>query len=177
MPAGISCWRVRNGLCSQGEVTAMLPGSEQGMERGLGSPECAGCPLTFLSVQGHSPECATISCPACGHSSSPCTPPPSPRPLLTPHTTRRGTRRLGMPGEAGASPGSRRDAGVRRMLQKDALWEGCSAEQRPSGASRCRPPSLINYSRVAPNRFHLKSSKAGGRRKAVPDKGGRFDTH
>lgn len=60
---------------------------------------------------------------------------------------------------------------------KDAPWEGCSAEQRPRGASHCRPPSLINYSRVAPNRFHLKSSKAGGRRKAVPDKGGRFDTH
>lgn len=129
------------------------------------------------SLQGPSPECASQVLP-CGHSSSsPRTPPPCPCPLLTPRSSRREPGGWECRGEAGASPGSGRDAGREGCSRKEAGWEGCSAEQRPSGASRCRPPSPINYSRVAPNRFHLKSGKAGGRRKAVPDKGGRFDTH
>lgn len=124
-------------------------------------------PLSVQGVPAHSPECASQLL-SCGHSRTQ---------LLTlhpsPHTT---PHRQG----AGNARGSRSIPGQQEGcwgLQKDAQWEGCSAEQRPGGASRCRPPALINYSRVAPNRFHLKSSEAGGRRKAVPDKGGRFDTH
>lgn len=51
---------------------------------------------------------------------------------------------------------------------------------RPSGAARCHPSCPINYSRVAPNRFHFKSSETQGKRKAARDKGGcryGFDTH
>lgn len=139
MPAGISCWRVRSGLCSQGEVTAMLPGSEQGMERGLGSPECAGCPLTFLSVQGHSPECATISCPACGHSRTQLltlhpTSIPSPSPHATHH--QEGNQ------EAGNARGSRSIPG-----QQEGCW---GAKDAPEGRSVGRMLSRAEAKRSIP---------------------------
>lgn len=171
IPAGISCWRVRSGLWSQDEMTVMLPGTE----RGLGSPECARCLLTFLSVQGHSPECASHLL-SCGHSSQLLQQLLTLHPKPSQHTSPGGRQ------EAGNARGSRSSPGgmlggkgcSRRMLgEKEDAQRSRGQAEHP----RCRPPSLINYSQIAPNRFHLKSSKAGGRRKAVPDKGGRFDTH
>lgn len=128
MPAGISCWRVRSGLwAQQDEVTAMLQGSEQGTERALGSPECAGCLLIFQVCKA-TPECASQLL-SCGHtsqlperasSSSPRTPPPSPRPLLTPRNTRREPgvwERWGKQEHPQAVGGT--------LGGKDAPWEGC----------------------------------------------------
>lgn len=48
--------------------------------------------------------------------------------------------------------------------------------ERPRGASRCRPLCLINSSQVAPNHFHLKSSKTRGRGERLPTTKEAMDT-
>lgn len=103
--------------------------------------------------------------------------PPTRIPLQKPHA-------LLTPG-ASVTPGGSRDAAGPGTPQGSGSIprqrEGTlGIAERPSGAARCRPPCLINYSRVAPNRFHFKSGKTRGKRKAARDKGGRrygFDTH
>lgn len=126
----------------------LLRGSKKGTERGLGSPECAGCLLTFLECKAPPLSVPASSRPVGTAASSQIVPAaptlhPTSAPLPSPPSTQHqeGARRLGTPGEAGASPGSRGDAGregcSRRTLGgKDAQRSRGQAEHPAAG----RPP-------------------------------------